>query len=117
MSKQMIKRYSEAFKQQVVREYESGASLYELRQKYGIGGGSTIRGWVDKYGRSGVRHKLVVLQSPEEQNQVKELKARNEQLEKLVAQLMLEKLMLETTLTVAEERLGVDLKKSTAAAS
>ena len=113
MRKQVIKRYTEAFKQQVVREYEAGTSVHELRQKYGIGGGSTIQKWVEKYARAGVRHKLLVIQSPEEQCQVKELKARNEQLEKVVAQLMLDKLMLETTLSVAEEELGMDLKKST----
>jgi hypothetical protein len=48
---------------------------------------------------------------------VKQLKARTSQLEKLVAQLMLDKVMLETTLQVAEERLGLDLKKSTVWAS
>jgi len=116
MNKSVIKRYSEAFKQQVVCEYEAGTSMQELREKYGIGGGSTIGEWVAKYGRAGVRHKLLVIQSPEEQNQLKQLKARNDQLEKLVAQLLLDKVMLESTLQVAEARLGLDLKKSIAAA-
>ena len=97
---------------QIVREYEVGTSLHELSEKYGIGGGNTIREWVAKYGRLGVRHQLLVIQSPEEQQQVKQLKARNDQLEKLVAQLSLDKVMLETTLQVVEEQLGVDLKKS-----
>jgi transposase-like protein len=117
MRQTVIKRYSEAFKLQVVREYEGGTSMHELREKYGIGGGNTVRGWVEKYGRVGVRHKLLVIQSPEEQEQVKQLKVRTSQLEKLVAQLMLDKVMLETTLQVAEERLGLDLKKSTVWAS
>ena len=112
MNAGIVKRYSEAFKLQVVREYEGGRSLYELGEKYGIGGGNTIRSWVEKYGREGVRHKLLVIQSPEEQQQVKRLQARNDQLEKLVAQLLLDKVMLETTLKVAEEQVGVDLKKS-----
>ena len=38
MTKRKIKRYSEAFRQEVVREYEAGSSIAELRQKYGIGG-------------------------------------------------------------------------------
>jgi len=117
MTQVVIKRYSEAFKLQVVREYEGGTSMHELQEKYGIGGGNTVRGWVEKYGRVGVRHKLLVIQSPEEQEQVKQLKVRTSQLEKLVAQLMLDKVMLETTLQVAEERLGLDLKKSTVWAS
>lgn len=114
MKKQVMKRYSEAFKHQVVREYEAGESLTALGEKYGIGGGNTIREWVKKYAREGVRHKMLVIQSPEEQDQMKALKARNEQLERLVAQLMLDKVMLESTLQVAEERLGMDLKKVTA---
>lgn len=113
----VIKRYSEAFKQQVVREYEAGTSMHELSVKYGIGGGNTISGWVTKYGRAGFRHKLLVIQTPEEQNQYKQLKERNERLEKLVAQLLLDKVMLESTLQVAEERLGLDLKKSIGARS
>jgi len=110
--KTVIKRYSVAFKQQIVHEYEGGSSATELRQKYGIGGGSTIRGWVKQYGREGTRHRLLVIQSPSEQNQVKEQKQRISQLEKVVAQLMLDKLMLETTLSVAEEQYGIELKKN-----
>ena len=67
--------------------------------------------WVEKYGREGVRHKLMVVQTPEEQERVKELEARVAELEKLVAQLSLDKFMLESTLAVAEEQLGQPLKK------
>ena len=111
MQKTIIKRYSEAFKQQIVREYEAGSSIPELGEKYGVYGGNTIRAWLKKYAREGVRHKLLLIQSPEEQEQVKQLKSRTSQLEKLVAQLMLDKVMLETTLRVAEAQLGVDFKK------
>jgi transposase len=108
----VFRKYSLAFKQQVVREYEAGASLLELKGRYGIGGGNTVREWVEKYGRAGLRHKVMVIQSPEEQNQVKALKAKIGQLEKVVAALSLEKLMLETVLEVAEAELGIDLKKN-----
>jgi transposase-like protein len=112
MNKQVIKRYSLAFKHQVVREYEAGAGFLELRDKYGIGGGSTIRNWVGQYGRKGTRQRMIIIQSPEEQEHVKELKQRISQLEKAVAQLTLDKLMLETTLAVAEEEMGVPVKKN-----
>jgi transposase len=113
MSKgKVYRKYSVAFKQQVVREYEGGASLHELKERYGIGGGNTVREWVDKYGREGVRHKVVVIQSPAEQNQIKAMKEKIGQLEKLVAQLSLDKLMLETIVEVAEAELGLGLKKN-----
>jgi transposase-like protein len=35
MQKETVRRYSLAFKQQVVREYEAGVSIYKLRDKYG----------------------------------------------------------------------------------
>ena len=42
MQKRKIKRYSEAFKRQVVAEYESGISLLTLQKKYGITGKMTF---------------------------------------------------------------------------
>lgn len=113
----LIKRYSQAFKQQVVKEYEAGHSISDLQKKYGIVGGSTIQTWIKQYGREGLRHKLMVIQQPEEQNLVKVYKDRMSQLEKVVAQLSLDKLILEASLAEAEARLGEDVKKNDAAKS
>lgn len=44
--------YSEAFKRQVVNEYESGLySKASLKRKYGIAGNSCIPRWLKKYGK------------------------------------------------------------------
>jgi transposase len=115
--KTIIKRYSVAFKQQVVREYEAGVELKQLREKYGINGTSTIQDWIKRYGRAGTRHKLIVIQSPQEQDQVKQYKVRVAQLEKVVAQLSLDKAILEASLAEVEVRLGEDVKKNGAAKS
>ena len=112
MATQVVKRYSMAFKKQVVEEYEEGASITELQRRYGKKGATTNKRWVEQYGKEGVRHRMMVIQRPEEQEEVKYLRGRNAQLEKVVAQLTLDKVMLESTLKVAEERLGVELKKS-----
>jgi len=117
VQKVVIKRYSIAFKQKIVRKYEAGDSIKELRETYAIGGSTTIQRWVAKYGQKGLRHKLLIIQSPEEQNQVKVLKERIGQLEKLVARLSLDKLMLESSLAEAEELLGGAVKKNGAAKS
>ena len=46
------KRFSEAFKKQVVREFESGfLNKDQLQRKYGLGGNSTILKWCRKYGK------------------------------------------------------------------
>lgn len=46
------KSYSEAFKKQVVREFERGGlNKDQLQVKYGLGGNSTVLKWCRKYGR------------------------------------------------------------------
>ena len=69
------KRYSEAFRRMVVREYESGISISTLQKKFGIGGMTTISRWIDRYGKVGVRAKLVRIQTSEEANRVDELES------------------------------------------
>ena len=112
MKKEPIKRYSLALKQQVVREYEAGASAYRLEQKYGISGQGTIKKWVKKYGRLGFRTEQVVIQTVADQETFKEMKKRIRGLEKALAQAILDKQMLEATLHVASREVGQDLKKS-----
>jgi transposase-like protein len=112
MKKEPFKRYSQAFKLQVVREYETGISIYELRQRYGIGGYETIKNWIKQYSRSGIRSEKVVIQTVEDQLEVKAMKARIAELEKALADAVIDNRMLNTTLEVASERLEIDLKKN-----
>lgn len=45
-------KYSEAFKRQVVREFEQGfLNKDQLQVKYGIGGNSRLLAWCRKYGK------------------------------------------------------------------
>jgi transposase-like protein len=112
MQKEPVKRYSQAFKQQVIREYEAGGSITSLRQKYGIGSHRTVERWVKKYSRSGYRSEKVVIQTVEDQMEVKAMKARIAELERALADAVIDNRMLTTTLEVASERLEMDLKKN-----
>lgn len=112
MDKRTYKRYSIGFKQQVVREYEAGASAKHLREKYGIAGTRTINQWLHQYGREGSRYKLMVIQSPDEQNRMKRLEEQVRLLESALAQSQLHVLMLESVVAVADEHFGTDLKKT-----
>ena len=107
MAKEVQKRYSEAFKLKVVKEYEQGSSLNQLKKKYGIGGHATIKRWVKKYGREGLRN-----QTEKDHEEYQAMKTRVAELEKALAQVVLDKQMLETTLEVASEKLEMDLKKN-----
>ena len=117
MTERIIKRYSMAFKKQVVQEYEAGTSMESLRRKYGISGKQTVRNWIDQYGRRRVRHQIMEIDDADVQAENQVLQERIANLEKLVAQLSLDKLMLESTLAVAEKELGYTVKKKGATKS
>jgi transposase-like protein len=112
MNKEASKRYSESFRRQVVREYEAGASIYSLRQKYGIGGYGTIKRWLSKYSRAGYRSEKVVIHTVEDQLQFKAMKQQISELEAALAESVLENRMLKATLEVASQALEMDLKKT-----
>jgi transposase-like protein len=109
MVKRVYKRYSEAFRLHVVKEYEEGAGIRQLQKKYGITGTPTIYNWVKKYSKEGLRDRLMIIQKPEERDRVKELEERNKRLEALVTQLSIDKLLLESTLTVIKREYGIDV--------
>ncbi len=112
MAKKVYKRYSEAFRIQVVREYEQeGMSLNQLRQRYGVSI-RTLKKWIAKYSTQGLRYQLMTIQTPEERDQVKELKAEIAQLKMVVADLTLEKAILEGTIAVIEDEYGIEVKKN-----
>jgi transposase len=112
MQKEPVRRYSQSFKQQVVREYEAGTSIYKLLAKYGIGGHKTVQQWINKYSRAGYRHEVVRIQTVEDQLAVKAMKVRIAELESALAEQVLENRMLKTTLEVASQTLDMDLKKN-----
>jgi transposase-like protein len=115
--KKTYKRYSEAFKRDVVSEYEAGVSILALKKRYNIGGSETIKGWIKKYAREGFRHELVRIQSKDEIQQIKILEKKNEELEKALGKVTLEKLKLESILEELEESCGVEIKKKEAPSS
>ena len=93
-----IKRYSEAFKRQVVSEYQAGNSISDLQKKYGVTGGQTVQSWIKKYASAGLRHNVVHIQNAEEANLVKELEDQVRELEQTLGKVLTEKLKLEAIL-------------------
>ncbi len=112
MTKIPVKRYSEAFKKQVVAEYETGISIPSLKQKYGITGWMTIQSWIRKYAKEGFRHEVVRIQRVEERNREKELEKQIQELEQALGKVVLEKLKLESILEELVETNGVEVKKN-----
>lgn len=104
-----IKRYSDAFRRQVVAEYEDGATISQLQKKYGITGGQTIQTWIKKYAREGLRHDLVRIQIADEINRIKELEGQVQELEQALGRVMLDKIKLESIVEelMAEDKDGI----------
>ena len=100
-------RYSEAFKMAVVRELEANDLAYlHVQRKYGIGGGSTVQGWVRKYG-NGSRGKVIRVQKPEEINEKAQLKKRVRQLEAALADSNIDLAIERAYTKMACERAGI----------
>ena len=111
MASQEKNTYSLAFKQQVVQEYERGATFAALQRKYGIPPGPTIRRWLKQFSRQTGVQTTMTPKDPSATTEVQALQERIAALEKLVAQLSLDKLMLESTVTVLQQRSGEPVKK------
>ena len=113
------KRYSDCFKLQVVEEIEKNClTIDACRLKYGIGGGSTIQRWVRKYGKQHLLNKIVRVETRDEIDELKRLRAENKALKEAYADLSLQHAELsvhhkcsEKVIEVADELFNMDLKK------
>lgn len=110
MKQRDLVRYSEAFKQQVVSELESGkfSSPFAAAKAYGIGGADTVSGWLRRYGREDLMPKRITITTMNEQDEKKALKERVRQLEKALADAHMKGLLDNAYLEIACERLGLD---------
>ena len=106
-------KYSLAFKQKVVRDIEEGKfNKHEARKIYDIKGGSTIYSWIRKFGKLHLLNKVVRVEMKDEQSKLKQLEKEKKELESALAQAHLKLLAYESLIEVAEENLGIDLKKN-----
>ena len=107
------KRYSTAFKRKVVEQIESGTyTIAECQRLYAIGGSMTIYNWLRRFGKAHLIANHVVIQMKDERERIKQLEANVQALESALAQAHLENLVLKSTLEVAEEHYGEDVKKN-----
>ncbi len=101
-------RYSQAFKLQVVREYEKGIVTKDaLMRKYQIGGHSTVLKWCRKYGKLYYPKKSLSgrpMKDPQKQR-IKELEHELKQAREKI-------LVYEKLLEVTKRETGIDVRKN-----
>lgn len=104
-----LKRYSEAFKMQVVEEISNGRfrTQGEAKEYFGITGAGTINVWLRKYGRNHLAPRIVRIETMDEKNQIQELKKRIKALEKALADTRIDQILAECYLESFCEELGV----------
>jgi len=103
-------RYSEAFKQQVISELESGkfSSISEANRVYGINGAETVTQWIRKYGREDLLPKKVKIETLKERDELKAARKRIRQLEAALADAHIDASLGDSYLKIACQRLGID---------
>jgi transposase-like protein len=106
-------RYSEAFKQQVISELETGKFVgpYAAERAYQIRGRGTVSRWLRQYGRGDLAAQRITIATMSEQDEAKELKKRVRDLEKALADTHMKELLGEAYLEIACKRLGLDVEE------
>ncbi len=108
MSKQVM-RYSEAFKQQVVDELDTGrfGSPHEASKSYGVDYG-TVKRWVRQYGKAHLLRKVVRVEKPNEPGEIRRLKERIRKLEATLADSVMDQALDQSFFEILCERTGTD---------
>ena len=110
MRARLVHRYSSCFKRQVIADLERGRfdSLEAARQHYGVGGSSTIRKWLERYGKNHLQPKVVRVEQVGEADRLRQLQKQVAQLERALGQTQAQSVLSGQYLKLACEELGVD---------
>ena len=110
MDRREVRRYSEAFKLQVVRELEQGRfkSAAEAGRAYGVKGCLTVVRWVRRYGKDHLLGKMVWVMKADEETEVKALRKRVRELERALADAHLDLKLEAAYVKLACEAAGVE---------
>lgn len=100
----VIRKHSESFRREVVREIESGrASIAETSKEYGVGK-SSIKLWLSEYGRFRPKRSIMEVVMKSEKEKIAEL-------EKALAEAHLKLRVYDEMLNQASKLCKMDLKK------
>lgn len=105
-----VKRYSEAFKLQVMQDIETGrfGSAHEASGWYGITGTNTVSVWLRRYGKEHLLRKVMRVETKDELNEVKRLQREVAELTAALAKLSVKHLVQETYFEILCDDLKVD---------
>lgn len=103
-----VNRYSEAFKQQVVQEVESGqGSVQDLRRKYGLSH-NTIQYWIKRMGKLELLPSIIRVEKPDEKNRIKDLERQIRELKESLADTQVDYLIAKSQFEIVCEEQGLN---------
>lgn len=106
------RRYSEAFKRQLVADFERGQySVLELERLHGVGN-PTIYNWIYKYSTFNKRGYRIVEMKDSSSKKVRELEQKIKELERAVGQKQIRIDYLEKMMEIAKAEYNIDIKKN-----
>ncbi|WP_299673061.1 transposase [uncultured Polaribacter sp.] len=112
--KQLKKRriYSEEFKREIVKDFESGRfSVSQLEKLYGVSN-PTIYQWIYKFSTFNEKGFRVIEKKDSSSDKLKKLEDRVKELEGIIGRKQIAIDYLEKTIEIASDELNVDIKKN-----
>lgn len=105
------RKYSEAFKRELVRLFETGKfSVLQLDKLYGVSF-NLIYKWIYQYSTTNEKGYRVIEMKQSSTSKVKSLEQKVKQLEQLLGQKQIKIDFLEKMIEIAEQELKIDIKK------
>lgn len=104
------RRYSEAFKLQLIREIAEGRwdGVASASAAYRIGGAVTVRNWMERYGYGHLLKRVMHVRTPGEVDELKRLKVEVRRLKEALADAHLDVKLSEAFFEVVCKRHGED---------
>lgn len=108
-----VSKYSQSFRQEVATDYVHGDLSYaQVAEKYGLRGRETVKEWVRSLRKNGEIAPKTALPMTEEEKRASDAKdLRIKDLERQLEDERLRSLGFSTMIDVAEEELGVPIRK------
>ena len=106
------RKFTEDFKRQVVKEYESGTfSVRQLGRLYGLAN-QQIYNWIYKFSTFNEKGYRIVEAKDSSANKLKEMEERIKELERSIGQKQIKIDFLEKMIDIAKTDLNIDIKKN-----
>jgi len=109
-------KYDISFRRRLAQEYAEGdCSMTQIALQYGVSK-YNVKDWFNKFsGDLAAKERDIIVMTPEEQQELEQLKKQNASLQKKLDFEQMRNFALETMIDLAKEELGVDLRKNSGA--